>query len=132
MQGEKAHDRRTWIRILSASAFVLSYLAARIAAGSARLGLSTQLTLAVLAGGAFAWFMFMEVQALRQCDELQKRIQLEALALAFPLTLLLLMMLGQLERIVELTRQDLGYRDVWGITAFFYILGLVMARRRYS
>jgi hypothetical protein len=64
-------------------------------------------------------------------DELEQRIQLEALALAFPLTLILLMTLGLLEIAIELPAEDLSYRHVWAMLPALYFLGLTLARKRY-
>lgn len=65
-------------------------------------------------------------------DELERRIQLEALAFAYPLALLLLMTLGLLEFVVELNPNDWSYRHVWQFTVVFYLFGVVMAKRRYQ
>lgn len=72
------------------------------------------------------------VRGARELDELEKRIQLEALAFAFVLAVLLLMTLGLLELAIPLNRDDWSYRHVWAILPTMYFGGLVIARRRYS
>jgi hypothetical protein len=72
------------------------------------------------------------VRGARELDELEKRIQLEALAFAFVLSVLLLMTLGLLELAIPLNRDDWSYRHVWAILPTFYFGGLFIARRRYS
>ena len=131
MQAEKIREQYLNQVLVASLTFVATYSAAMIGARWMLLGVPAQLTLATLASAAFAWFIFAEIQLLRQLDELQKRIQLEALAIAFPLALLLLMMLGLLERITGLPKDDLSYRHVWPIVALFYFVGMVFARRRY-
>ena len=72
------------------------------------------------------------IRGARELDELEKRIQLEALAFAFVLSMLLLMTLGLLELAIALNRDDWSYRHVWAMLPVFYFGGLVIARRRYS
>lgn len=72
------------------------------------------------------------IRSARDLDELEKRIQLEALAFAFVLSMLLLMTLGLLELAIALNRDDWSYRHVWAMLPVFYFGGLIIARRRYS
>jgi hypothetical protein len=72
------------------------------------------------------------VRGARELDELEKRIQLEALAFAFVMAVLLLMTLGLLELAIPLNRDDWSYRHVWALLPMLYFGGLVLARRRYS
>jgi hypothetical protein len=87
---------------------------------------------AALPVGPFALFLFALSRAIRGLDELERRIQLEALALAFPLTMLLLMALGLFELAMPLSRDDWSYRHVWAMLPVLYATGLALARRRYS
>lgn len=70
--------------------------------------------------------------AIRESDELERRIHLEALALAYPVAILLLMTLGLLELAVGLNLQDWSYRHVWIYLPLFYFVGLAIAWRRYK
>lgn len=72
------------------------------------------------------------LRSARDLDELEKRIQLEALAFAFVLSMLLLMTLGLMELAITLNRNDWSYRHVWAMLPTLYLAGLVLARRRYS
>lgn len=112
----------------------VSYIAARLALdvdvnlGPAWLRLATALlpfVPTVLALRAIA-------AAIREADELERRIHLEALALAYPLAILLLMTLGLLELAVGLNPQDWSYRHVWIYLPVFYFIGLAIAWRRYK
>jgi hypothetical protein len=78
-----------------------------------------------------AFFLFYFITGMKELDELQRRIQLEALALAYPLALLMLMTLGLLQFVVELNPNDWSYRHVWHYFALFYLFGVIMATRRY-
>ena len=68
----------------------------------------------------------------RELDELERRIQLEALAFAFVLTLLFIMTLGLMELAIPLNRDDWSYRHVWAMLPPLYFAGLALARRRYA
>ena len=81
-----------------------------------------------LAGAA----LYTVIRGARELDELEKRIQLEALAFAFVLAVLLLMTLGLLELAITLNRDDWSYRHVWAMLPLLYLGGLIVARKRYS
>jgi hypothetical protein len=92
----------------------------------------TRLALAFVPTPVFAFFLWQFIRALRSADELERRIQLEALAVAFPLGLLLLTTLGLAQRAVELSFENWSYNHVWPMFTLFYLFGLAMARRRYT
>jgi hypothetical protein len=79
-----------------------------------------------------ALFLYFFITEMRQADELQRRIQLEALAFAYPLTLLLLMTLGLLQLVMDLNPADWSYRHVWQFVIVFYVFGIAIAARRYQ
>ena len=80
----------------------------------------------------FAAFLWSFIRSVRNGDELERRIQLEALAIAFPLGVLLLTTLGLVQRAVELSFEDWSYNHVWPMFAVFYVAGVVIARKRYA
>ena len=90
-----------------------------------------RLAVAALPVLAFAWFIVEEVRLVRGLDELERRIQLEALAVAFPLTVLVVFALGMLERVGLAVPAFEHLRDVWALAFLPYALGLLLARRRY-
>ena len=91
-----------------------------------------RLGLALVPAPVFALFLWRFVRAIRVADELERRIQLEALAVAFPLGLLLLTTLALVQRAVELDFQDWSYNHVWPWFTLFYLMGLAIARKRYA
>ena len=76
-------------------------------------------------------FLYFFITDMRNKDELQRRIQLEALALAYPLILLLILTLGLLELVVNLSPDDWSYRHLGPFVILFYVLGLWVSTRRY-
>jgi hypothetical protein len=66
---------------------------------------------------------------MRRMDELQMRIQFEALGFAFAGTAILTFSYGFLE---GLGYPKLSMFMVWPILAVLWVVGLVLARRRYQ
>ena len=79
----------------------------------------------------FALFAMRFIGYVRNLDELHRRVHLEALAFAFPVTMLLLMTLGLMERGHLLSAEDWSYRNVWYYLPFFYLIGVTISWRRY-
>jgi hypothetical protein len=86
---------------------------------------------ALLPAIAMAAFLWVEISFLRQLDELHRRVQLEALAVAFPLALLLVFTVGSLERAGLHLEGFERPRDLWPLVVIPYPIGLLLAWRRY-
>jgi len=118
--------------LISGIVWFLSYLVARAAAESgdsfSRAALIAIVLIPVVPAALFLYFFITEM---REVDELQRRIQLEALAFAYPLTLLLLMTLGLLQLVIDLNPADWSYRHVWHFVFLFYLAGVIVSARRY-
>ena len=80
----------------------------------------------MIPAASVAWVVLRE---LRRMDELQRRIQLEALGFAFAGTAILTFSYGFLEGL-GYPRQSMFM--VWPLLAVLWIVGLVLARRRYQ
>ena len=79
----------------------------------------------MLACVAAAWVILREI---RRMDELQRRIQFEALGFAFAVTALATFSYGFLE---GLGWPRLSMFDVWPLMAVLWLVGQAMARWRY-
>ena len=79
---------------------------------------------------AFFWFVAVVQRTLRESDELQRRIHLEALGLAFLTVMLLLMGLGLMEEMPR-GRLLLPWRDLWFALIPLYGICYLAARHRY-
>lgn len=118
--------------LLSGILFFVGYVLALAAAEMTHLPQAARIAMALLPIAAFIWILLQIVAGIRQLDELERRIQLEALAVAYPCSLVLMMMLGVLQRVVYLSPHDWSYRHVWPFFVLFYLGGLALARRRYQ
>lgn len=113
-------------------AFILIYFAARALLELESLAQSVRVLVALAPVPAFAYFIYANVRAARRSDELEKRIQFEALAFAFPVAMGFIFTLGLLELAVELPKDDWSYRHVFAFMPIMYFFGLFLARRRYQ
>ena len=93
---------------------------------------TARILIAVIPALPFAWFLTVLIRGMRELDELHRKVQLEALAIAYPLLTLLLMTLGLLELAVPLPSEDLSYRHVWGFTPVIYFASVAITWRRYQ
>jgi hypothetical protein len=112
--------------------WVSVYLLARGALEMPGWPAAVRVVIAVAPVPLFVWLLFRLMKAVSNLDELERRIQLEALAMAFPLVFVLLMTLGLLELAVPLNPDDWSYRHVWALLPALYFFGLWRARRRYQ
>lgn len=127
------NDRREMILFVgTASAFILAYFGARALLESFVMETWLRVAVALLPVLPFTLFLLTIIRGIRQMDELERRIQLEALAVAFPLAFLLLMTLRLLELAVKLKPENWSYRHLWPVLFIFYLIGLVGAKRRYQ
>lgn len=112
--------------------WVLAYFGARFLLEAGPMSTGLRILVSISPGPFFANFLWRFIQGIRELDELDRRIHLEALAVAFPLSILLVMTLGLLELAVPLNPDDWSYRHIWPILFAFYFIGLSVARRRYQ
>jgi hypothetical protein len=117
---------------LIAGLCLILYFAARALLEMSTLTPWTRVAIALTPLPAFGWYLWAVLQWANRADELERRIQLEALAVAFVLTLVLVMTLGLLQIAVELSMDDWSYRHIWPLLYVFYLIGIMRARRRYE
>jgi hypothetical protein len=86
---------------------------------------------ALLPVAAMATFLWVEISCLRQLDELHRRVQLEALAIALPVAVLLVFTVGSLERAGVHVQFFERPRDMWPLVVIPYPIAVAVAWRRY-
>jgi hypothetical protein len=116
-----------WAILLVGVIWGLSYFFARGVLESSQLADWLRVSVALLPILPFGYFLYLIALGIRTMDELHIRVQLEALALAFPLAILLLMTLGLVGQALDLSYE----RHVWHYLPVCYFLGLAIAWRRY-
>jgi len=99
----------------------------------AKPGLPFGILFSIIPGLAFVPFMYAYLKEMNGLDEVQRRIQLEAVVWAFSFGLLLLMTLGLLELVFPFKKEDWGYLSfTFPGFMIFYFLGVFISKRRYS
>ena len=78
-----------------------------------------------------AWFLWAWVNGLSRMDELERRIELEALTFAFPVSIVFFATMGLLDVAITLDPNDFSLRNVWLMMPLLYYIGLWRAQRRY-
>jgi hypothetical protein len=111
--------------------FSLSLIASTWMQKVMALGRVSGLAVAVLPAAGCAYLLFEEVRYMRRLDELQKQIQLEALAIGFPGAMVLLVLIGFLHYGGFLAAK-MDLRNLWLLAPFCYLVGLLIARKRYQ
>jgi hypothetical protein len=111
---------------LAAAAVIIG---AALAAKQFERGSAARIALAVLQGLASASAVILPVRSIRGLDELQQRIQLEALAFAFAATGVLTTMYGFLTS-AGLPAIEMG-TYVWPAMVMLWAIGVALAHRRY-
>lgn len=123
---------RSWRLVSAAVLSILTYFGARAVLEVETLATAWRVSAALAPVPVFVWVLFEIVRSARHLDELQRRMHLEALAVAYPLMLTLLMLLGLLELAVPLNKDDWSYRHVWQMQGIIYLFGLMVSYRRYG
>ena len=118
--------------VLWIGAWFVAWIGARVVLESPSVPTWARVVAAMAPAPLGAAALLTIVRGARELDELEQRIQLEALAIAFVLAVLLLMTLGLMELAVTLNPDDWSYRHVWAMLPMLYLAGLVFARRRYA
>ena len=108
------------------------YLLSRGLLEQTTLDRSVRVLIALLPTPVFVWFLWTWLKGIAAMDELERRIELEALAFAFPICVVLLMTLGLMELAMPLNKDDWSYRHVWAMMPTLYFMGLWRAKRRYQ
>ncbi len=90
---------------------------------------SARLCLALVPVALWAGAIALLVRAVRALDELQRRIQLEALAIAFPAAMLLGMGVEYLQKAGF--ARDVTVGELWPVMFLLYLPALLFAHWRY-
>ena len=125
----KVYGTRLLIRgMLWASVYLLSrgLLELGIASPAARVAI------AFLPTPFFVYYLWTWMKGVSEMDELQRRIELEALGFAFPASLVFLATLGLLDVAITLNPDDFSLRHTWLMMPMLYYVGLWRAQRRYQ
>jgi hypothetical protein len=93
---------------------------------------AARVAIAFLPTPFFVYYLWTWMKGVSEMDELQRRIELEALGFAFPASLVFLATLGLLDVAITLNPDDFSIRHTWLMLPVLYYIGLWRAQRRYQ
>ena len=110
--------------LVAATDIIIFWLLSRM-----ELGQTARVAIALLPIPANVWLIAIILRTLRRLDEFLKRIQFEAVAVAFLTTGLAALTYGQLQKAQVVGPLNVGL--IWGFMAASYALGYAVAARHY-
>ena len=93
---------------------------------------AARVAIALLPTPFFVWWLWTWMKGVSEMDELERRIELEALAFAFPAGVVFLAAIGLLDVAITLNPDDFSLRHTWLMLPMLYYIGLWRAKRRYQ
>jgi hypothetical protein len=91
-----------------------------------------RVAIALLPVPFFVWYLWTWSNGAAAMDELQRRIELEALGFAFPASVVFFMTIGLLDLAITLPPEDFSPHHNWLIMPLLYYIGLMRAKRQYE
>ena len=118
--------------LIYAVIWCLSYVGCLFALKSLDIPQEAGIALTVITVLAFTIFLYKYYRSIVFMDEVQIKIQMEAVVIAFSLGLLLLMTLGLLDLVILINQDDWSYRYLVPLFIAFYFIGLFISKRKYN
>ncbi len=122
---------RNWT-LISAIAWAASYIVFVFIVKRIEPPMAFGLLFVLLLASGFTWFLVNYIRSLASMDELQRRIQLEATAIGFCLSVLVTMVLGILDMVVELNNDNWNLQQLVAFFFLAYLGGFLWARKKYA
>lgn len=120
-----------YVVLLAALLWAITFIGVLLLIKEVNLSQNVKIVLAFVPLLPFIFFLFASARV-NTVDELYAHVQLRAIAIAFFLTLLMLMTLGLLELALPLSKEDFSLRHIWQYCILFYFIGLAITWRRYK
>lgn len=132
MTHSEEQTSRGGLGLALAIAWIGAYAGARILLELEGPSYWARATIALVPIVPFIGLLLWYIRSIRLGDELERRVQLEGLAIGYPLATILLMTLGLLEIAVGLDPENWSFRHVWVFLPLFHFVGVAIAWRRYK
>lgn len=95
-------------------------------------GVPMRLVYAILPVIPTTLYLLSVFKSIRALDELHRRIQLEAVTFAFAVTLVFSLTFGMLQKAGFFLTWVWDWEGIWGLMLATWVLGQIVAARRYS
>jgi hypothetical protein len=126
-------DKKLFGKVLFfAALWIISYTACLLTIKKASPDTTFGIILSFIPVITFGLFIYCIIKGVSSMDEMQIRVQMEAVVIAFSLVLLTLMTLGLLDLVITLKKEDWGYRHLFPYFVIFYFIGLIISKRKYD
>jgi hypothetical protein len=109
----------------------LSYMGSLYALKALELSMVVNILLISITTAAFILFVYKYFRSIKMMDEVETKIQLEATAIAFALSLITVMKLGLFDLVFTINKDDWAYRNLIPLFVVFYFIGLFISKRKY-
>jgi hypothetical protein len=117
--------------VLWALIFSVSFTVSVFILSKYTLAVSVALLIIILNSLLFGVYTIKLIKSISHLDEVQIRIQLEAVSVAFVLSLLLVMVLGLVGLVQDLGLDSINFLYIFPALFFFYLIGLFISKRKY-
>ena len=126
-----SEKKQSLLTVLSALVWTIVYVVCSFILKRWEVAPVVAIALAAVPGAAFVLFLFQFMREVGAMDELRRRIQLEAIVVAFCLVVLMMMVLSLLDTAHLVSAGYLNLNILVATAAGFYLIGLFVANRRY-
>lgn len=127
MTGERVNKRM----LIPVLVWVAVYIASLIIIKNAVLPETAAIIISLLPPAVFIWVMISFIINVSLMDELKRRMYLEASAIAFSLSLILIMTLGTLSMVITIDSNDWDYRHIMPYMIISFFIGLAITKKKY-
>lgn len=117
--------------LIYAILWCICYIGSLFAIKTLSLSIAVNTLLTLISVLAFSVFIYKYYRSIFFMDEVQIKMQMEAVVFAFSMGLLLISTLGLLDLYIKLNANDWNYRFLVPIFILFYFTGLIIAKRKY-
>jgi hypothetical protein len=118
--------------VFFAALWIVTYTVCLLTIKNATVSTTVGIILSFIPVLTFGLFIRSIIKGVGYMDEVNIRVQMEAVVIAFSLGLLMLMTLGLLDLAITIKKEDWGYRHLVPYFALFYFIGLIISKRKYD
>lgn len=128
----KMKEKKSFLSVVWALIFSTSFVGSVYYLSKGSVSVPIALFIIVINSILFGTYSFKFIQSIKSLDEVQIRIQLEAVSYAFSLSLILVMNLGMAGLVNGLGLNNISYLYIFPLFFFFYLIGLFISKRKYQ